>query len=123
MEVCSTANSSLFHLATAPKAALSHSRSQSPDANLSLVRRSPVPSSTSVANGLERVRYFSRQLITAEDMRAEQEYFINKQRRHNRLLHGTGVVCGLDVSASPDTDFPQRVAVSAGYALTPQGDE
>ncbi len=80
-------------------------------------------SSTTAASGSERVRYFSRQLITAEDMRAEQEYILNKLRRHNRMLHGTGVVCGLEVSDATDTEHPQRVAVTCGYALTPLGDE
>ncbi len=80
-------------------------------------------SSTTVPSGSERVRYFSRQLITAEDMRAEQEYFLNKLRRHNRMLHGSGVVCGLEVSDASDSAHPQRVAVSCGYALTPLGDE
>ncbi len=51
---------------------------------------------TSVQNGagLERVHYFPRQLITANDMTAEQDYFRQKQRRHNRFLHGSrgGVV-------------------------------
>ena len=46
---------------------------------------------------LERVRYFSRQALTAEDMTADQEYFRAKLRRHNRYLHGWGVVCGMIV--------------------------
>ncbi len=82
-----------------------------------------MPTSTDLTNGLERVRYFSRQLITADDMRTEQEYFLQKLRRHNRMLHGAGVVCGLEVSSSPDTGAPLRVAVTGGYALSPQGDE
>jgi hypothetical protein len=44
---------------------------------------------------LERVKYFSRQLLTADDMTADQDYFRNKMRRHNRYLHGWGVVCGM----------------------------
>lgn len=75
--------------------------------------------------GLERVRYFPRQLITADDMLAEQQYFRQKLRRHNRFLHGWGVVCGLKVSAAPDAEkkYPWRVKVDAGYALGPWGDE
>jgi len=71
----------------------------------------------------ERVRYFPRQLLTADDMRAEQEYFREKQRRHNRFLHGWGVVCGLEVKQPTDKDSNWQVTVCPGYVVTPQGDE
>jgi hypothetical protein len=73
--------------------------------------------------GLERVRYYSRQLITADDMTVEQEYFRQKLRRHNRYLHGWGVVCGLDVKPMPEEGLPWQVRVCPGYAIGPQGDE
>lgn len=69
----------------------------------------------------ERVRYYPRQLLTADDMRAEQDYFLEKQRHHNRMLHGRGVVCGLQVSPSPDSRT--AVVVCPGYALSPCGNE
>ncbi len=72
---------------------------------------------------LERVNYFPRQLLTADDMTADQQYFINKLRRHNRYLHGWGVVCGLAVTVSPTTATPWQVVISPGYALGPYGDE
>lgn len=72
---------------------------------------------------LERVRYFSRQLLTADDMTVEQEHFRQKLRRHNRYLHGFGVVCGLSVEAAADATHPWQVRVCSGYALAPQGDE
>jgi len=75
------------------------------------------------ANNLERVRYFPRQLITADDMRLEQEYFLEKQRRHNRFLHGWGIVCGFDVKAHPITGAPWNVDICSGYILGPYGDE
>ena len=71
---------------------------------------------------LERVRYFPRQLLTADDMRAEQEYFRDKHRRHNRYLHGWGVVCGCTVEAQPEARDWQ-VRVCPGYVVGPQGDE
>ena len=74
------------------------------------------------ANGLERVRYFPRQLLTADDMRLEQEYFREKQRRHNRFLHGWGVVCGLIVQPNPMAG-PLAITICAGFALGPCGDE
>jgi hypothetical protein len=72
---------------------------------------------------LERVRYFPRQLITAEDMRAEQHYFRERLRRHNLFMHGWGVVCGLSVVPAPSNDQPWLVQVCPGYAAGPQGDE
>jgi hypothetical protein len=71
---------------------------------------------------LDRVRYFPRQLLTADDMRCEQEYFREKMRRHNRYLHGWGVVCGCTVEAVTDAKSP-TVRVCPGYVVGPQGDE
>jgi hypothetical protein len=70
---------------------------------------------------LERVRHFPRMLMTADDMRAEQEYFREKARRHNRYLHGWGVVCGCTVEAVPGQ--VRQVRVCPGYFVGPQGDE
>jgi hypothetical protein len=71
----------------------------------------------------ERVRYFPRQLLTAEDMRAEQEYFREKQRRHNRLAHGWGVICGMEIKPPEQGDPDTQVTVCPGAILTPCGDE
>jgi len=71
---------------------------------------------------LERLRYFPRQLLTADDMRAEQEHFREKARRHNRYLHGWGVVCGCTVEVK-DPASASKVRVCPGYAVSPQGDE
>ena len=49
----------------------------------------------------ERPRYFPRQLITPEEMNLEAAYFRDRMRRHNRLLHGWGVVCGAEVCPVP----------------------
>src|SRR5579884_772449 len=93
------------------------------------------PCDTSIA---ERPRYFPRQLITPDDLTLEQEYFRNKLRRHNRIMHGWGVVCGAKVcpvpvangaasdptGASAASSFqPWLVTVSPGYILGPYGDE
>jgi hypothetical protein len=72
---------------------------------------------------LERVRYFPRQLITADDMRAEQHYFRERIRRHNRFLHGFGVVCGCQVVAAPAEGAPWQVQICPGYVVSPQGEE
>lgn len=75
------------------------------------------------AAAAERVNYFPRQLLTAEDMFADQDYFRLKLQRHNRFLHGWGTVCGLLVTASPAGSPPWLVQIGAGYALGPYGDE
>jgi len=80
-------------------------------------------SCTVCGTALERVRYFPRQLITADDMRAEQEFVLNKQRRHNRFLHGWGVVCGCQVMPLPTDKNPWQVQVCPGYVVAPQGDD
>jgi hypothetical protein len=74
-------------------------------------------------DALERARYFPRQLITADDMRAEQEFFQAKLRRHNRFLHGWGIVCGCSVVPRATDANPWKVAVCPGYVVSPQGDE
>jgi hypothetical protein len=70
--------------------------------------------------GIERPLYFQDQMLTAQDFADEQDYFRQKLRRHNRLLHGWGVVCGLRVTDAPEGC---AVVVSPGYALDPCGDE
>lgn len=77
-------------------------------------------------SAIERLRYFPRQMITADDMILEQTYFRDKLRRHNRLLHGWGVICGAIVCPVFDSKGeikPWSIAVSAGYILGPYGDE
>lgn len=76
----------------------------------------------------ERPRYFPRQLVTDEDMMMEQEYFRNRLRLHNRLLHGWGVVCGLQVAPVTNKDGngglePWKIKVCPGHALGPYGDD
>jgi hypothetical protein len=72
---------------------------------------------------LERVRFFPRQLIGADDLTTEQTYQREKLRRHNRYLHGWGVVCGFDVRPAPEPGKPWQVRICPGYLLGPQGDE
>jgi hypothetical protein len=76
---------------------------------------------------LERPRYFPRQMITADEMTLEQHYFRDKMRRHNRLLHGWGVVCDAKVcpviDAQTGEPTPWLINVTPGYILGPYGDE
>jgi len=76
----------------------------------------------SCTSPLERMRYFPRQLLTADDLHAEQAYFREKMRRHNRHLHGWGVACGCSVDPVRDAKG-LLVRISPGYAVSPFGDE
>ena len=74
------------------------------------------------AHAAERVRFFTGQVLTADDFTDEQRYHRRRLREHNRFLHGWGVVCGLDVGATPSAGRPWQVTVSPGYAISAQGD-
>ena len=98
-------------------------------------------SRTGTHPGLTRTRYFPRRLVTAADLTADQDYLRERLRRHNRYLHGCGIVCGLEVGAGliqtppavtygPDGEVIASsvallpgVIVTPGYALSPQGDD
>jgi hypothetical protein len=70
---------------------------------------------------IERPRYFIGKVIGVDDLEQEQLYFREKARRHNRLLHGWGIVRGLEVEAGkPGT---ADVTISPGYALDRRGEE
>jgi hypothetical protein len=68
-------------------------------------------------------------LVTPDDLTLEQNYFRAKLRRHNRYLHGWGVVCGADVVPATRREDnqtkpqPWKVIVKSGYVLGPYGDE
>lgn len=75
----------------------------------------------------DRPRWFAGQLVGPGDLEALQQWAIGRSRRHNRLVHGWGVVCGLavDATTSPVTGevVPWSVTVESGYALSACGDE
>jgi hypothetical protein len=68
---------------------------------------------------MERIKYTSGQLLSAADLTAEQDYFLAKHRRHNRFLHGWGVVSGLSVGIEKSS----AIVVSPGVALDCVGNE
>jgi hypothetical protein len=68
----------------------------------------------------ERTRFFPGQMVGPDDFSQDQDYFRARMRRHNRLLHGWGIVCGASVA---QTKKPCEVVVSSGFILGPQGDE
>ncbi len=69
-------------------------------------------------NQLKRIKYQYGMVLSAADFTAEQEYFLRKQRRHNRYLHGWGVVFGMSVSV-----VDGEVLVEPGMAIDCAGNE
>lgn len=67
----------------------------------------------------ERNRYFYGKLLTVRDFETEQKYVNDKRRLVNRLMHGPGVVSGLQVVAVDE----KSVSVEMGVALDAQGRE
>ena len=65
-------------------------------------------------------RYFYGQRLDVRHFEGEQDYFKQKLWLLNRLVHGYGVVCGLDVQPSDDR---KGIVVMPGVALDRQGHE
>ena len=74
----------------------------------------------------ERQRYYARQLITPAELNLEAAYFVERLRRHNRLLHGWGVVCGAlvcRVETPGGGAEPWKVRITRGHLIDPAGNE
>ena len=68
--------------------------------------------------GFRRNNFFTGRLLTAADLELEQNYFREKQKLHNRALHGFGIVSGLEVSQRRD-----KLLITNGLALDCEGNE
>jgi hypothetical protein len=67
---------------------------------------------------LERNRYFTGKFMTARDFQGEQDYIRSRQQLHNRMLHGWGIVAGLEIRPNPSKECRSTtVVVKAGMAL------
>lgn len=71
-------------------------------------------------NEFRRPQYFHGMLLDDKDFLEEQGYHAGKRRLLNRMLHGTGVVCGLDLNAEKGGRW---IEVTAGLALDCCGNE
>jgi hypothetical protein len=75
----------------------------------------------------KRNNYFYGKLMTVSDLELEQRYFNNKRHLINRFVHGTGIVCGLEVSRiskisekpEKQKNSPERwsITITNGFAL------
>lgn len=79
----------------------------------------PIPGPTRLESPV-RNRYYYGKLLDAHHLELEQRYGNLKRWLMNRLSLGTGVLCGLEVTASADGS---RVRVSAGAAVDGLGRE
>ena len=70
-------------------------------------------------NKFRRPLYFHGMLLDDADFRDEQEYHTQKRRLLNRMLHGSGVVCGLALEKKDD----KTITISCGLALDCSGCE
>src|SRR5512143_736838 len=68
---------------------------------------------------IKRANYFTSQFLEEEDFNDEQAYHLSSRRRHNRVLHTSGVVDGLDVTLVSGT----QIQVGAGAAIDKDGRE
>jgi len=69
-------------------------------------------------SGIERPNFLNGQVLSAEDLNDAQEYLREKQRLHNKFLHGCGVARGLTVTVRGYT-----VSVTRGAAIDCLGNE
>src|SRR5215204_119556 len=69
-----------------------------------------------LTRSVDRNRYFYGKLMTVRDFLREQEYFNGKRWLINRLLFGSGIVCGLEVAAVGGT---AEVEIQPGVAFDP----
>ena len=70
-----------------------------------------------------RADFRAGRYLRAADLQLEQAYRLERARRHNRLLHEWGIVCGLWVAAAADPARPWALYVCPGFAIGPYGDE
>lgn len=71
-----------------------------------------------------RNNYFTGKLLLERDFIDEQHYFVDKNRLHNSRLHGSGVVCGLQVVQHSNPDCQSRLfLLKPGLALDCCGNE
>jgi hypothetical protein len=71
-------------------------------------------------NKFRRPRYFHGMLLDDKDFLAEQAYHADKRRLLNRSLHGSGVVCGLELRAKCGG---KGIELTPGLALDCCGNE
>jgi competence ComEA-like helix-hairpin-helix protein len=75
---------------------------------------------TVVLDPRKRVRYSTGLVLGVDEFQQEQRYLMERDRRHQRALHGYGTVHGLDVRTRSRDGEPE-VLVLPGLAVDPVG--
>jgi hypothetical protein len=71
-------------------------------------------------NYSRRLQYSNGQLLAVEDFRAEQEYHLERRRRHNRLAHTWGILEGLEIE---EAQGGMGLVIKPGTAIDGKGRE
>jgi hypothetical protein len=72
---------------------------------------------TTRPNQFEKNRFFDGKLMTARDMRAEQQYHAERLELVTRATTGSGIVRGLGVRSLEPTDGELEISVDSGVAI------
>jgi hypothetical protein len=75
---------------------------------------------TNVLDPSKRVNYIHGLVLGVDEFNQEECYLLEKDRLHNRSLHGYGTVCGIQVSQEDQTTGLE-IKVDAGMAISPSG--
>ncbi|MEF8938229.1 MAG: helix-hairpin-helix domain-containing protein [Salinivenus sp.] len=75
---------------------------------------------SSVSDLSKRVRYSTGLVLGVDEFTQDQAYFMERDRRLARALHGYGVVQGLSVDVNFSGELP-KIVVGPGMAVTPDG--
>lgn len=78
------------------------------------------PSEFSLSH-FEKNRYFRGKLMTARDMRSDQEYHKGRLEAITKLTTGTGIVSGLEISEFSEEDDQLEITVQPGLAIDGKG--
>src|SRR4030095_7703061 len=70
----------------------------------------------------KRVRYSTGLVLGVDEFNQEQLYLMERDRLHQRALHGYGTVLGLAVTVRDGADGRPEVVVAPGLAVTPRGE-
>ncbi len=70
----------------------------------------------------KRVRYSTGLVLGVDEFNQEQLYLMERDRLHQRALHGYGTALGLGVAVRDGADGRPEVVVAPGLAVTPRGE-
>lgn len=82
----------------------------------------PATATTPLLDPTKRVNYTLGLVLGEDEFRQEQRYVIERDRLHNRALHGYGTVTGLAVRVVAVEDGDAEVQVGPGLAVDPFGE-